>query len=502
MEDAAETTWHVLERRQPFARSLLWELQRRYFAARGVEAWRRGEVPHYVTSNPKIADSYAEIVFAFLGDRNRLAGAEEGGEPLHICELGAGSGRFAFHFLSRLTRLCEQSGMPPKSFLYVLTDQAESNLAFWRDHPRFQSFFASGLLETAVLDVLGAGDVVLRQSGRTITAGSLERPLAVIANYVFDSIPQDLFYIDGGECQECLVSLAVDAPPDTSPDTLDAGELLRRLRCHYDREPLAGPAYPEEWLSRILAGYRNAMNDTCLLFPAAGLRCLQRLAALSRRGLLLLSADKGSHRLAALQGAAAPVPVLHGSFSLSVNYHAIKMFCEHHGGLALFPEARHGSVDVNACLMVPDASEHGETRRAYRRHVEDFGPDDFYSITRHVSRTAGQMSAREALSYLRLACYDSHLTAFLLPVLTELVPELDRNERRGMRDALDRVWEIYFPLGEEPDLADGIARLLYAMGEYRRALVYFARSIEIYGEDTGTRANMAACRRMLGQPDS
>ncbi len=47
------------------SRSILWDLQAAYFAERGIDAWRQGEVPHYVTSNPTIAAAYAEIVFAF-----------------------------------------------------------------------------------------------------------------------------------------------------------------------------------------------------------------------------------------------------------------------------------------------------------------------------------------------------------------------------------------------------------------------------------------------------
>ncbi len=100
-----------------FSRSPLWALQERYFAESGIEAWRQGAVPHYITSNPTLANSYAEIIFAARRDQERLG---PGKEPVYVCELGAGSGRFAFHFLKRLTRLCEQSSVAPGAFRYVL----------------------------------------------------------------------------------------------------------------------------------------------------------------------------------------------------------------------------------------------------------------------------------------------------------------------------------------------------------------------------------------------
>jgi len=229
---------------------------------------------------------------------------------------------------------------------------------------------------------------------------------------------------------------------------------------------------------------------------------LQRLRAVSKQGLLLLSADKGNHRLTALKGNPAPDLVRHGSFSLSVNYHAIKMFCERRGGLALFPSALHQSLSVNACLMVPEASSHVETLRAYRRQVEDFGPDDFFAVTRHVFETIGQIRVPEIFAYLRLSHYDSHLFAKVLPRLAELAAELDRDERRAVGQVIDRVWELYFPLGEELDLANAIARLLYEMDDYRRALDFFQRSLDVYGAATGTLTNMAACHHMLGDDET
>ena len=93
---------YLIAEAQPFAQSLLWDIQQAYYADKGVQAWRQDELPHYVTSNPTVANSYAEIVLACWRDQQRLAAAgNTGDEPLYICELGSGSGRFAFHFLRR-----------------------------------------------------------------------------------------------------------------------------------------------------------------------------------------------------------------------------------------------------------------------------------------------------------------------------------------------------------------------------------------------------------------
>lgn len=82
-------------------------------------------MPHCVNSTPVVADTYAELIFAFRRDRQALF---PGHGPLYFCELGSGSGRFAFHFLKRLLRLCAQRWAPPFAFRYVLTDFTQSNL--------------------------------------------------------------------------------------------------------------------------------------------------------------------------------------------------------------------------------------------------------------------------------------------------------------------------------------------------------------------------------------
>jgi tetratricopeptide (TPR) repeat protein len=489
-----EQAYYLIENEQVFSKSQLWEMLRHYYESMGVEAWRRGEVPHYVTSNPRMANSYAEMVFAFYRDRQRLAPTDE---PITICELGAGSGRLAFHFLSRLSRLCDDANVPMTAFRYVLTDLAPSNLAFLREHPRFGPYFDAGVLDVALFDVNQSKELALQRCDRTITPGSLRQPMIVIANYLFDSIPQDLFYINEQRCEECLITVYVgkDQPTPTVAD------LLAALEYRFDNRALAEPPYREAYLQRLLAEYQRTLSDSYLLFPAVSLRCLHSLRALSQQGMMLLSADKGDHRQSSLQGWPPPELVRHGSFSLNVNYHAFTAMCEHEGGIALFPTAQHRSVNVGCLLMVPDAANHYDTLSTYRRQVEEFSPDDFYSITKDAYEHCETMPLEAMLAYLRLSLHDGHQFARYVPRLIELAPLFGPAEHAAVVAAAERVWEMHFPLGEEIDLADVIGRVLYEMNDYARALSFFERSNAIYGEHTGTLHNIALCRQQLNQDD-
>ena len=105
---------------------------------------------------------------------------------------------------------------------------------------------------------------------------------------------------------------------------------------------------------------------------------------------------------------------------MSVNYHAFVRMCERGGGVALLPAHGHRSIDVVGLVMVPDAGRFAETRRAYRHHVEEFGPDGFFTVSRHARAHIPQMSVDDILAYLRLSHHDSHLLARFLPRLMEL----------------------------------------------------------------------------------
>lgn len=475
---------------RPLSRSPIWQWQRDYYAVRGVRAWRDGEVPHYVTSNPTMANAYAEILFAFRRD---LAERGNCGQKLHICEIGGGSGRFAFHLLRRLAELCDGAGLARDAFRYVLTDFAPANLEFWQAHPCFHSFFATGMLDVARFDLMRPGALALETGGATLAEGDLDAPLAIIANYVFDSVPQDLLHIGNGRCRPCLAALSVEG----DPGEVGPGELLARLKVDFveDSRP---PAYAEPELRALVEEYQERLTGTYLPFPAPALRGLRALSRLSRQGCLLLSADMGEHRLKRLDRRGPPLIARHGGISMAVNYHAFTRLCAKAGGLPL-TAPRHRDVNVIGLLMVADAKSCRETRGAWRRHVESFGPDDFFASANRARAKIPGMSAQDLLAHLHFSRHDSHQFGHMLPRLTVLAPSFDDATRAEVRAAADTVWDQYFPLGEELDLANAIAALLYAMDDPAGALAYFERSAAIYGRDSGTLYNTACCLHLLGR---
>lgn len=470
-----------------FSRSPLWQLQRDYFETQGIKAWQQGEVPQYVTSNPAVAKAYAETVFGFFRDRARLFPGNK--EKIYLLELGAGSGRFAFHFLNYFSSRCEQAAFEVPAWRYVLSDFAGPNITYWQQHSRLQPFVQKGLLDFARFDAENDAELQLVHSGEKITAGSLSQPLIVIANYFFDGITQDLFFLKGQKLHDVHVELEFpELPVDASP-----AQKLEKLEISYRPQVVAGEYYPDRGLNDVLETYRSGPGESWFLFPHTGLRCLERLKALSREGFLLLSCDKGNHRAEDVQSPSPPFIAKHGSFSLPVNYHAIRNFYEQQQAVALFTQHRHHSINAGTILALPGAAEHRETMQAYDHFVGQYGPDDFFVVKSHSLRSLVVMSLPAILAHLRLGGYDADIFLQCIPRLLSLLETTNDAAKSDMLPVIRNVWNNYFPIGEKHDLAFDAGMLLYAMDLYPEALEFFTHSLDHYEAAAPVYYNMAAC---------
>lgn len=226
---------------------------------------------------------------------------------------------------------------------------------------------------------------------------------------------------------------------------------------------------------------------------------MERLARLARGRLLLVSGDKGNVDEAALHGAAEPAFTAHGSFSFSVNYHAVGEWFRRRGGEVLRTRHSQGSLHVSAFLLgVPDAEE---TRFAYHLGFEGPGPDDVYRLREVLQEHAHRLGFEPLLAQLRLSRYDPRTLRDCLPVLMLHAGRLSRDERKELASVVQRTWENYYFLGESQDLPFDFAVLLHDLGEYEAALGLFRESLRLFGEAPATGWNAAMCQFALGRPE-
>lgn len=500
-EPLNEPTPTLLDANQRFSQSLLWQLQRTYFNQQGVQAWNTGTVPHYVTSNPFIADAYGKVIFGFLRDcAQDQQSPLDLTQPIYIVELGAGSGRFAYHFLKQFFETYPQSVLRHIPITYVMTDLAQRNLDFWQAHPFLHPFVDAGVLDFAQVDIEQDQTLTLVNSGQQLSANTLKNPLITIANYFFDSLPHDIFRIRAGEISETLVSLHT-----TNPDELDItdSDLNHSLHITYTDTAIATDSYYRDpVMNQLLKNYQSQLRDTSLLFPSIGLQGLNMLRQISRDRLLLLSTDKGNTSLTDLEGRSHPNPSVHGTFldgafSVTVNYHAIAQYTQIQGGQALIPNHLRRSIAVCGFLFGTSSQDYIETYQAYQSAILQSSPDDFFALKKAIEPHFGTLSLKQILAYLRFSHWDHKIFLGCFDNLTKQIKHASALLCQEVYHAIQNIWQTYYFIGEDKDLPFHCAMLLYEMGYYKEAINYLEISLQCYGNNPGILYNQAMCYLQL-----
>ena len=508
----------VLETNQRLSRSHLWRLQRQFFEQQGLEAWNTGKVPHYATSNPFMANAYGQFIIAFLRDwlstrpiQTRATEAQDFppqpspaqtnpppldfSQPVYILELGAGSGRFGYHFLKQFFADTPHPILQDIAVKYIMTDFAPKNLDFWQAHPFLQPFVEQNRLDFACFDITRPEPLHLVQSGDILTADSLKNPLIVLANYFFDSIPQDLFEIRDGQLYETLLTLSA---PQQASESLP-NELLERLHITYTDRPTSPDYYDNSAFNQLLQTYEQQLNATSLMLPIVGLQGLDYLRRLAGDRLLFLTADKGYSQETDLKQRPKPKLVFHqGCFSLSVNFHAIGQYVQNQGGQALVPHHLPRSLQVCAFLF-GQSQGYLETQNAYHYAIQNTGPDGFFNIKKIVETCYSDLPLQQILVYLRFSGWDHNIFLGCWPALMAQLQSAPNLLQQEIYHAIQNVWEMYYWIGENKDLPFHLAQLLMQMERFGEAIAFLHYSLQLYRERPEPLLHLAICHLNLGE---
>jgi hypothetical protein len=477
----------VLETDVTLSQSVIWGLQRDFYAQRGLKAWNEDLVPSYITNNPFIAEIFAGIVATFVQDC--MSSAQRGypslspENPLRILELGAGTGKFSYLFLRKLTPLLQSQNIPLQFVRYCMTDTSESLVAEWRANAYLQEFVSSGVLEFAVF-----------QAGQEYQS-QIRGPLVVIANYVFDSLPQDAFAIQSGEIHEFLVttSAAIDGEIQSFKD----------LRFSYQKSAIALARYPDSVCNGILEQYRTRLSTATVTFPVSALQTLQQLGNSSDGRMLVLAADKGiAHEQDLALAAHEPSLNFHAGgrcFSQVVNFDAIgKYFCAK-GGQALVPHKHFTNLNLCAFIQCNPGDEFTATHQSYQEALAAFGPDDLFAMMSWLNVYLEEIALSQALPLLRLTRWDPVMFVRLFPVIARQA----RNavpERTDLRDAVLSTWENHYPLNHDDNvLAFYCGVVLLELRFFSEAYSMFRKSQQLFGPSATTSYNLGLCCLGLGR---
>ncbi|BCZ44652.1 hypothetical protein psyc5s11_07190 [Clostridium gelidum] len=486
----------IVEAEKPLSKSMLWELQTEFFSNQGPEAWIKGIVPQYITTNPYIANQYAKTVFGYLRDYAAREDIDKN-TVIYIMELAAGVGRFTYTFLKRFLHMIENSSLKGLKFKYIVSDFAERNIEYWQNHSFLKPYFESGVLDCATFDISKDEEVKLRYSGEILSSGKMKNPLILFANYTFDSLPQDTFYVKDEELFEGLITV-------TSKETRDPNDksILAGLDYYYTDKKIDGSDYYEDKnFNNVLMHYKNSLEDTAFYMPIIGLRCISRLRKLFNDDVILISADKGYKNEESMAGNYHPFLSKHGCISMTVNFHALELYFKGLGGKAIHSIYEHENVNVSLFLLSKNNNDFVETSMAYNEIIEGIGPDDFYIMKKAIMPLSKSLTTKELLTFLRFTVWDSRTLLELYNILLERIPTEENFPKDELIDAIKNIWEHYFPIGEEGDLGYHFGSILGYLGQDNDALRFLESSLEFYGECPETNYEIALCYYNLQQID-
>ncbi|NOW04277.1 tetratricopeptide repeat protein [Clostridium beijerinckii] len=492
-----ESSGAVVEAEKPLSQSMLWKLQTEFFANQGPEAWIKGIVPQYITTNPYIANQYAKTVFGYLRDYVAREDVDKN-TVIYIMELAAGVGRFTYTFLKRFLHMIENSSLKDIKFKYIVTDFAERNIEYWQNHSFLSPYFEAGILDCATFDISKDDEIRLRHSGKVLSKGKMKNPLILFANYTFDSLPQDTFYVNNGEIYEGVITIT---SPDEKGDPNDKS-ILAGLDYYYTDKKIDGNSYYEDKnLNDVLMHYKNSLEDTAFYMPIIGLRCISRLRKLFNDDVILISADKGYKNEESMDKNYHPFLSKHGCISMTVNFHAIELYFKELGGKAIHSIYEHENINVSLFMVSNSDNDFIETSMAYNEITESVGPDDFYIMKKAIMPLSNSLTTKELLTFLRFTVWDSRTLLELYNILIERIENEENFPKDELADAINKVWEYYFPIGEEGDLGYYFGSILGYLGYDNDALKLLETSLEFYGECPETNYEIALCYYNLQQID-
>lgn len=461
-----------------------------YYHNIGPEAWEDELVPLQISSNKNLAFAYANIIVAQINDWYRAHTKTAHEEPFYILEIGAGHGKLGFYVLKYLQEQMANYDLPFALIKYIMTDIAPKNMQSWLAHPAFKPWVESGSLDFALFNAMSDKQIVLQHSGATLKQGTLQKPIFMVCNYLFDSLSHDAFQVRKHKLHEVQIKISSDA---------DWADYFAKAKFSYEYVPVDTNYYADPDLNKILQHYCEKLDNGTFMIPVGGIDCINSVQQFTKEHLILLLADKGQASIAFFDDLDEPDIDIHGSISLMVNFDALKQYFTNRNGTALLMPNL--SVDFQvACFSTSPAETMLHTKNAFIQAMSGASPQDIVNlcyVDDEVNENFKNLDQLLAILNLTLwdpnTFYDFHEMILDRVELEEITVEQDQALLTGCK----HVWDYFFKLEKSQDLPFALGGVYYALDEYELALNFFKLSIEQFGENAENLYNLAITYQAL-----
>jgi tetratricopeptide (TPR) repeat protein len=481
----------------PFSQCKIWQQQKEYYQQQNIQAWS-GKIPFYVTSNPTIANAYAQVIVRYWQDckQNKLYKPLE---PFYIIELGAGSGAFSFYLLKRLVELRDSLQLGDVQFVYVMTDFVQANIDFWRTHPVLQHYVQLQILDFARFDIEIDQQLTLLNLGRTLTPQTdthylSTNPFTVIANYVIDTLPQDVFRLQDTQLQSGMIKPDVAITP-----TDNSYILLPELDTSFAYQDVAIPYYQDSNLDAVLNTYKNKGNVGTFLIPARALQGLNCLAQIANQHMLLLVTDKGFSQHTDAYSQQEPDLAFHDkSFSMQVNLQAIGYYFQQLGGRC-YHQYSQQNIMTSVYMLGANLNQLPETMAAITSYIDSISHNShLLNIYYHIADTYTYFTADMIVSLLNASYADPQIFLLCFNGLLRELKTLPVSTLRDLATVLHKIAAHYYPLPNGNNLLANIGVFFQETGDYTSSIYYYQQSLAYFPKTETTYYNIGLCYYLQG----
>ncbi|PIE17872.1 MAG: hypothetical protein CSA66_05300 [Proteobacteria bacterium] len=485
----------TIERPTPFDRSVQWKLHHAYWAQRGVDAWKSGEVPHLSTSNYPTARQHAQLFRAVVADL-RARGSLAEADTVWLLEGGCGNGKLAANFMHALELMDAPLAERTR---YVISDYSDHNLDQVVALPHVAHWIERGLMIPARYDMADPQRVRLRGGG------ALTHALAFfMSSYVSCVLPmKHLQRRADGTWHELLVEVRADSDdPDLTADAFVAGlvadaaryNLLNDLELHFswgevDLDALF--AHPSH--AAIVRSIVADAAEATVGYPYGFFDFLRELQPLMLDGGVVLTNDYGSVGRERIEGRFERRPQVYGnSLAQDINFTVYDGLPPVLGWEVLRSTSELDSVHAAAVCaggFGPAARAFFDTHYLRRRPADDLL--DYVAAARaYLTKKEYARALRFFLRCVELDPYDPELRyrAGSAALDASLYAVAIEQLQRGHALDAQRGWDFDFQLGRAYCLA----------GDHDAALDWYRRS-HARGEHPVTLTNMGVLHAYHGR---
>lgn len=472
------------------SKSALWSKMQEYYNNIGPEAWQDELVPLQISSNKNLALAYANIIVAQINDWFAANPKTSQEEPFYIIEIGAGHGKFCFYVLKLLQQQMANYNLPLALIKFIMTDIAPKNLDSWVAHPAFKPWVESGTLDFAVFNAMSDTQITLKHSGAVIKPGTLQKPVFMLCNYLFDSLAHDAFQVRNKQLYEAQIKIDSDA---------DWEQYFAKAKFSFNYEPISCDYYADPNLNKILANYCEVLEEGTVMIPVGGFDCIKTVQQFTKAHVVSLIADKGQAIVELFDDLEDPDISVHGSISLMVNFDALKQYFEYTNGLALLMPNQAVDFQV-ACFCTSSKISMLHTKNAFLQATAGANPQDIVNlcyIDDEINTNFKNLD--QLLAMLHLTLWDPNIFYDLHEMILDRldIEDYTLEQERALLDGAKQVWEYFFKLEKNQDLPFALGALYYALDEYDTGLGFFKLSIDQFGENAENLYNMAISYQAL-----